>query len=99
MMKPVRSILLAALLAGLSLGAHADKIDINQADASALASLNGIGPARAEAIVEHRRMHGPFRSVEALADVRGVSINLIERNRDRLTVGEGGTAAPRAASD
>ncbi len=98
-MKPVRSILLAALLAGLSLGAHADKIDINQADAAALAGLNGIGPARAEAIVEHRRMHGPFRSIEALVEVRGVSVSLIERNRDRLTVGNTAPEPPRAASD
>jgi competence protein ComEA len=98
-MKPIRTVLLAALLAGLSLGAHADKININEADAAALAALNGVGPARAEAIVEHRRMHGPFRTVDALADVRGISLNLVERNRDRLTVGNAAPEPRRAAPD
>lgn len=98
-MKPIRSILLAAMLAGLSFGAHADKININEADATSLAALNGIGQSKAEAIVEHRKAHGPFRSLEALADVRGISLNLIDRNRDRMTIGNATPDGQRAAQD
>lgn len=87
-MKPIRTILLTMLLAGASFGAMADKININEADARALAALNGIGQAKAEAIITHRQNHGPFRSIEALSEVRGISPAMIERNRDRLTIGE-----------
>jgi competence protein ComEA len=98
-MKPIRSILLAAMLAGLSFGAHADKININEADAASLAALNGIGQSKAEAIIEYRKVHGPFRSLEALTEVRGISPGLIDRNRDRMTIGNAAPDAPRAAPD
>lgn len=65
----------------------ADLIDINRADASALAQLHGVGPARAEAIVAERETNGPFRSVEDLSRVKGLGASVIERNRDRVTTG------------
>lgn len=88
-MKMIRQLLLAALFAGAGLHAFAaDPIDINQADAAALSGLNGIGQARAEAIIEHRESNGPFRSIEALAEVRGISLNIVDRNRDRITISD-----------
>ncbi len=98
-MKPIRTFLFAAMLAGASLGAHADKVNINEADAAGLAALHGIGQSRAEAIVEHRKVHGPFRSLDALADVRGISLNLVDRNRDRMTIGNAAPDGQRAAQD
>lgn len=92
--RPVAAIVTALLLAGAAFAVHADKIDINRADATALAALNGVGPARAEAIVEYRRINGPFRSVEELTEVKGLGTFVLERNRDRLTVGEDPAAAP-----
>jgi competence protein ComEA len=47
-------------------------IDINAADAERLQELPGVGPATAEAILEHRRLNGPFQSVEELDDVSGI---------------------------
>ncbi|MET0378994.1 MAG: ComEA family DNA-binding protein [Spongiibacteraceae bacterium] len=61
-------------------------ININTADAAALAELNGIGPAKATAIVDYRKQHGPFKSVEQLADVKGIGEAFIEKNRDRISV-------------
>lgn len=84
--RPVAAIVTALLLAGAAFAVHADKIDINRADAAALATLNGIGPTRAEAIVEYRRINGPFRSVDELTEVKGLGAFVLERNRDRLTV-------------
>ena len=92
-MRPFSSVLIAALLAVASFCALADKIDINRADAVALTALHGIGQAKAEAIVEYRRTHGPFRSIEELAQVKGLGNAILERNRDRITIGEG--AVPR----
>lgn len=86
-MKIFRPLLCGVVLAMTSLGAIADKININDADASALAALHGIGQAKAEAIVEHRDSNGPFRSIDDLANVKGLGASIVERNRDRLTVG------------
>jgi competence protein ComEA len=47
-------------------------IDLNRATESDLESLPGIGPALAQAIINHREQNGPFRSVDELADVRGI---------------------------
>jgi competence protein ComEA len=66
-------------------------VDLNTADAATLArELQGIGESRALAIVEHRRRHGPFRSVDELALVRGIGPKTVERNRARLRIGGGG---------
>lgn len=89
-MRPLSSIVTAILLAAAGFAALADKIDINEADADALAALNGIGQAKAEAIIEYRKANGPFRSVEELTRVKGLGNAILDRNRDRITVGGGG---------
>ncbi len=63
------------------------QININSADAEALANgLEGVGPAKAEAIVTHRNENGPFESVEALANVKGIGPKVLELNIERITV-------------
>jgi competence protein ComEA len=86
-----KSLMLALLLAGSALAATdppAARVDINSADAATLAAaLNGVGLAKAEAIVAHRKSHGPFKSPEQLAEVKGIGLKLVEKNRDRIQVG------------
>jgi len=62
------------------------KIDINTADAKSLTLLKGIGEKRAEAIIKYRDANGPFKSVEELDKVKGISKKVIDDNRDHLTV-------------
>jgi len=63
-------------------------VNINTASAEVLAEqLDGIGSARAAAIVEYRTEHGDFPSVAALVNVSGIGEATLENNRDRLTVG------------
>jgi len=59
-------------------------IDINRADAATLASLPGIGSARAAAILAERAER-PYRSVDELTRVAGIGPILVGRLRDRLT--------------
>ncbi len=80
---------LALLLAGGY--AVAEPVDINTATAEELAeNLTGIGAARARAIVEYRRSHGPFRRIEDLEAVEGIGPHIVELNRDSLRVGKPG---------
>lgn len=61
-------------------------VNINTADADALASLKGVGPAKAQAIVIYRNEHGQFKAVEDLLQVRGIGEKTLEDNRDNITL-------------
>ncbi len=77
---------------------YAEPVNINTADATALAkALNGIGPAKAKAIVSYRDKNGPFKTVDQLAMVEGITQKLIDKNRADIKLGADKTAAPAAA--
>ena len=61
-------------------------VDLNRADADQLDELPGIGPATAAAIVAHRSANGPFSSVEALSEVRGIGPAKLEALRPLVRV-------------
>jgi len=78
---------------------HAEPVNVNTADATALAkALNGIGPAKAKAIVSYREKNGPFKSVDQLAMVEGITQKLIDKNRADIKLGGGEKSAPPAAA-
>jgi len=63
------------------------KVNINTASADVLAAgLNGVGPAKAEAIVAYRKQFGAFESVDELLEVKGIGPSLLEQNRDRIVL-------------
>ena len=101
-LKPVLKTLIPALAAMLLLSpfvAHAEPVNVNTADAGALAkALNGIGPAKAKAIVAYRDKNGPFKTVDQLAMVEGITQKLIEKNRADIKLGgdKPGPATPAA---
>jgi competence protein ComEA len=61
-------------------------VDLNTASVTALDALPGVGPARAEAIIEARRVHGPFVSVDDLARVRGIGPATVDELRSFVVV-------------
>jgi competence ComEA-like helix-hairpin-helix protein len=63
-----------------------DPLDVNRASVADLVSLTGIGPAKARAIVAFRDSVGPFRQLEDLRRVPGISAALIKRLDGRLAV-------------
>ena len=67
--------------------AAADLTDLNAADQKELAQVPGVGPKMAEAIADHRRLHGPFKSVDELRNVRGVGPVTFEKVRNHFRVG------------
>jgi competence protein ComEA len=88
--------LAGVLAAGVSLSALAEdlalppaQVNINTADAETLAMvLDGVGQARAEAIVAWREANGSFGQVEDLAQVRGIGVRTLEVNADRIKVAD-----------
>jgi competence protein ComEA len=64
-------------------------VNINTADAATLArELKGIGVKRAQAIVDYRQKHGPFKSADELALVKGIGPAAIAKNRDLIRIGD-----------
>ncbi len=60
-------------------------VNINTADAETLANeLNGVGMKKAESIIEYRKQHGPFKSVEQLLEVKGIGPAIIDKNRENI---------------
>ena len=70
-------------------GQASGPVDLNRADARALDALPGIGPVLAARIVEHRRTHGAYGSIDELLAVPGIGPRLFERLRTRVTVRAG----------
>ena len=65
--------------------AVAGPVDVNTADAETIsAELNGVGLSRANAIVEYRKRHGPFETVEELLNVKGIGERTLELNRENI---------------
>lgn len=64
------------------------KIDINRADAWLLQALPGIGEVRAQAIIDYRLQFGPFKHIEDLANIPGISNSVFEKIKDYITIRE-----------
>lgn len=64
-------------------------VNVNTAGAEQLAQiLDGVGRARAQAIIDYREQYGEFKSVEDLLDVRGIGPNVLEDNRDKIALSD-----------
>lgn len=61
-------------------------IDLNTATVEQLEQLPGIGPSTAKAIVEFRAKSGPFRKVEDLLAIRGITRKRLEKIRPYIIV-------------
>ncbi len=78
----IKKLVSAAILATAPLIALAGPVNVNTADAETIsAELKGIGLAKARAIVEYRKKHGPFKSLEDLTLVSGIGARTLEVNR------------------
>lgn len=67
----------------LQANSNLQSVNINSADAATLDRLlQGIGPAKAEAIVRYRKEYGPFKRLEDLEKVKGIGPKLLEKNRN-----------------
>jgi competence protein ComEA len=62
------------------------QLDLNLADAAALEALPGVGPTIASRIIDYRKAHGPFRSVDQLDEISGIGAETLAELRNLVTV-------------
>jgi competence protein ComEA len=80
--------IITALLLGLALitsNAFA-AVNVNTATQEELETLNGIGPVKAKAIIDYRKQHGPFKSVEELDNVPGIGQGVLSKIKGDVTL-------------
>ena len=78
--------LLLALGFALCWGSALAAINLNTATKDELVALPGIGPAKAQAILDYRSTHGSFKSIEEVKDVKGIGAKRFEKIKGELTV-------------
>jgi len=60
-------------------------VNINSANLTQLETLKGIGSKKAQAIIDYRAKNGRFKSVDDLANVKGIGKKTVDNLRNRLT--------------
>ena len=84
---PIFAVLLLvfSLVSGFAYAEPAE-ININTATVETLAGLDGVGEAKAQAIIAYRSENGPFQTEKDLVNVKGIGERTLEKNLERLTV-------------
>lgn len=91
---------LFSLLVGLllfTLNAMA-AVNVNTANKTELTSLPGIGPAKAQSIIDYRTKNGPFKSIDDLTKVNGIGPVILGRIKSDVALDGPTTVKPAANS-
>lgn len=67
-------------------GANGASVSLNQASAEELQTLDKIGPALSQRIIDYRTEHGGFSSVEQLLEVSGIGDKIFSGVKGRVTL-------------
>lgn len=71
-------------------------VNINTATKEELEALNGIGPVKAQAIIDYRKQNGAFKSAEDIMKVRGIKEGEFGKIKGDISV-SGATSMPAGA--
>ena len=63
-----------------------EKININTASKEQLITLPGIGETLTERIINYRNIHGPFKSIEEIMEVKGIGQGTFNKIKDEVVV-------------
>ena len=89
-MMKFQSIILAVIFSVFSVSAFAETVNLNKANAATLQHyLKGIGNKKAQDIIEYRKQHSGFKSLEEIMEVKGVGTKTFEKIKKNLSLSEG----------
>lgn len=91
-------LLVFAITCACGIPAHA-AVDLNTASQAELETVNGIGPKKAQAIIEYRKKNGPFKSADDLDKVPGFGKKSVADVKKEITVGSVKAAAAGKTAD
>ena len=83
---PAKPATVAAAPSAKPANPQSDVVNINTADAQTLTKLKGVGMKKAEAIVAWRKANGNFKTIDQLADVKGIGPKTVEANRPQIRI-------------
>ena len=66
--------------------AESDKVNINTASKEELMTIPGIGEAKATAIIDYRKKHGKFSSIEEVKNVEGIKDGVYSKMKDYIEI-------------
>ncbi len=66
--------------------AESDTVNLNTASEAELMTLSGVGPAKAEAIIQYREEQGPFKTEEDLMNISGIGQKTFEKLEPHISV-------------
>ncbi len=61
-------------------------VNINRANAAQLQTIPGIGPKKAEDIIEYRKKNGAFKKTDELMNIKGIGAKTFEKMKKDVTV-------------
>ena len=61
-------------------------LNLNTATKDELVALPGIGPAKAQAIIDYRAQQGGFKTIEEMKDVKGIGAKRFDKLKGEITV-------------
>lgn len=73
-------------MVSLDNGGSSGKVNINKATAAELETLPGIGPAKAEAIIEYRETNGPYKTIEDIMSISGFGEKTFAKLQESISV-------------
>lgn len=95
-----RNFALALCLLAFAAQAQAsDLININSADLATLEDLDGIGAAKAQAIIDYRTQNGPFKTTADIMQVSGIGTATYDNIKAFITVSDSGASSPQPQHD
>ncbi len=71
-------------------------VNINTATREELEKLTGVGPVKAQAIIEDRKKHGLYTNIEDIKRVKGIGEVTFDRLKGEISVTSSGDAAKPA---
>jgi len=93
----MKRLLLAIVMLAVS-GFAVATTNINSATLEQLQALPGIGPVKAQAIVDHRKAQGKFKSIDEIKNVKGIDTATFDKVKSELAI-SGKTTPPAAAAE